>query len=107
VSIGEKSNVAEAAKQEEDKNRKGCDIGYGLAASFCEEANSVDPCTVTALDVIAAFAVPNPNGLLAEAVGFFGSECSTNHFVERITQSTSGLFLFPESNPFDRRRMQS
>ena len=40
---------------------KGCDIGYALAASSCEEANSVDACTVTALDATTAFAVPNPN----------------------------------------------
>jgi hypothetical protein len=40
---------------------KGCDIGYALAASSCEEANSVEACTVTALDAITAFAVPNPN----------------------------------------------
>jgi hypothetical protein len=40
---------------------KGCDIGYALAISSCEEANSVDACTVTALDAITAFAVPNPN----------------------------------------------
>ena len=40
---------------------KGCDIGYALAASSCEGANSVEACTVTALDAIAAFAVPNPN----------------------------------------------
>ena len=45
----------------EEENRKGCDIGYALAASSCEEANSVEACTVTALDVITAFAVPNPN----------------------------------------------
>src|SRR6266567_8569543 len=43
------------------KNSKGCDIGYALAASSCEEANRVDACTVTALDAITAFAVPNPN----------------------------------------------
>jgi|SRR6266496_1987357 len=42
-------------------NRKGCDIGYALAASSCEGANSVETCTVTALDAITAFAVPNPN----------------------------------------------
>jgi hypothetical protein len=40
---------------------KGCDIGYALAISSCEEANSVETCTVTALDAITAFAVPNPN----------------------------------------------
>jgi len=39
----------------------GCDIGYALAASSCEGAFSVDACTVTALDAITAFAVPNPN----------------------------------------------
>ena len=40
---------------------KGCDIGYALGISSCEEANSVETCTVTALDAITAFAVPNPN----------------------------------------------
>jgi hypothetical protein len=40
---------------------KGCDIGYALAISSCEEANSVDACTVAAFDAITAFAVPNPN----------------------------------------------
>src|SRR5208282_1563898 len=40
---------------------KGCDIGYALAASSCEGANSVEARTVTALDAITAFAVPNPN----------------------------------------------
>jgi len=49
-------------KMEENReNRKGRDIGYALAASSCEEANSVEACTVTALDAITAFAVPNPN----------------------------------------------
>ena len=42
-------------------NSKGCDIGYALAINSCEGANSVDACTVTALDAITAFAVPNPN----------------------------------------------
>ena len=27
---------------------KGCDIGYALATSSCEGANSVETCTVTA-----------------------------------------------------------
>ena len=40
---------------------KGCDIGYALAANSCKGANSVDACTVTALDAITAFAIPNPN----------------------------------------------
>jgi len=43
------------------RNSKGCDIGYALAISSCEGANNVDACTVTALDAITAFAVPNPN----------------------------------------------
>jgi hypothetical protein len=52
-----------ASGQLEDDPRKGkgCDIGYALAASSCEGANSVEACTVTALDAITAFAVPNPN----------------------------------------------
>jgi hypothetical protein len=40
---------------------KGCDIGYALAANSCEGVISVETCTVTALDAITAFAVPNPN----------------------------------------------
>jgi hypothetical protein len=43
------------------ENVKGCDIGYAPATSSCEEANRVDARTVAALDVITAFAVPNPN----------------------------------------------
>src|SRR5208337_2820527 len=43
------------------KKGKGCDIGYALATNSCEGANSVETCTVTALDAITAFAVPNPN----------------------------------------------
>jgi hypothetical protein len=43
------------------RKAKGCDIGYAPAASSCEGAFGVDACTVTALDAITAFAVPNPN----------------------------------------------
>jgi len=50
-----------AKKNGNATKEKGGDIGYALAASSCEEANSVEACTVTALDAIAAFAVPNPN----------------------------------------------
>ena len=64
------------------KNSKGCDIGYALAANSCEGANNVDACTVTALDATTAFAVPDPNLLLAEPVGFFGSGCSLDHSTE-------------------------
>jgi hypothetical protein len=40
---------------------KGRDIGYALAADSCEGVLGVEACTITALDAIAAFAVPNPN----------------------------------------------
>jgi hypothetical protein len=63
-----------------DKNSKGCDIGYALAASSCEGANNVDACTVTAFDAITAFAVPDPGLLLAEPAGFFGSWRAANCF---------------------------
>ena len=43
------------------ENSKGCDFGYALAANSCEGVNNVDACTVTALDAITAFAVPDPN----------------------------------------------
>jgi hypothetical protein len=46
---------------ENTRKGKGCDIGYALAAGSCEGANSVEACTVTALDAITAFTVPNPN----------------------------------------------
>jgi hypothetical protein len=52
---------------------KGCDIGYGLAASSCEGVDNVDACTVTAPDAIAAFAVPNPNGTSQPLSVFSGS----------------------------------
>ncbi len=68
---------------------KGCDIGYALAISSCEGANSVDACTVTALDAITAFAVPNPNCSSQKSVGFFGSGCSLGCPAEQITQPTS------------------
>jgi hypothetical protein len=43
------------------KKGKGCDLGYAPAAGSCERADTVDACTVAALDAITAFAVPNPN----------------------------------------------
>ena len=53
---GERKGGREGAE-----NNKGCDIGYALAVSSCEGANNVDACTVTALDAITVFTVPNPN----------------------------------------------
>jgi hypothetical protein len=67
----------------------------------------VDACTVTALDVNTAFAVPNPDFPLAETVGFFGLEYPANCFTEPITQSTSVQKLFISTEPFDRRRERS
>jgi hypothetical protein len=58
--------------ERDTRKGKGCDIGYALAASSCEGANSMDACTVTALDAITAFAVPNPNCPLAEPSVFSG-----------------------------------
>ena len=62
------------------RNSKGCDIGYAPTANSCEGVNSPDACTVTALDAITAFAVPDPNRFLAEPVGFFGSWRASNRF---------------------------
>jgi len=78
------------ALQAEQNGRKGkgCNIGYALAANSYERANSVDACTVAALDAITAFAVPNPS-YSSRAVGFFGFGGSTSYLVKRITQPTS------------------
>ena len=83
-------------------NRKGCDIGYGLAANSCEGVNSVDACTVTALDAITAFAVPNPDGTSQDS-RFFRVWCPAGHPARLITQPTSDWQLL-EANPFSRRR---
>jgi hypothetical protein len=40
---------------------KGCNIGYALATSSCEEADSVEHAPSQPFDAITAFAVPNPN----------------------------------------------
>ena len=71
------------------QNGKGCDIGYALAMNSCEGVDDVEACTVTALDAITAFAVSDPNGLLAEPSVFSGLSVPANYFAERITQPTS------------------
>src|SRR6185312_16019139 len=86
--------VVEKAERGSNKMMKGCDIGYALAASSCEGVNRVDACTVTASDVIAAFATSGPSFPLAEPAGFFGSERPLNCFIVRITQPTSDQLLF-------------
>jgi hypothetical protein len=82
---------------------KGCHLGYASAICSCEEANSVDTCTVAALDVITAFAVPNPNcssqnqsvfsGLVARQVALPSRSLS-------LLRSDKVYF----ANPFSRRR---
>ena len=52
---------ARVTSEENARKGKGCDIGYALAINSCEGVNNVDACTVTALDAITAFTVPNPN----------------------------------------------
>jgi hypothetical protein len=63
---------------------KGRDLGYALAADSCERANSVESCTITALDVSTAFAVPDPSRVLADQPVFSGQAA------HRVT-STNGL----------------
>jgi hypothetical protein len=70
-------------------NRKGCDIGYAPSAGSCERANSVDTCTVAALDAIAAFAVPNPGPPSQSQPVFSGLVARSGRPAEQITQPTS------------------
>jgi hypothetical protein len=58
----------------ERENRKGRDFGYALAAGSCEGANCVESCTITTLDAITAFAVPNPNCSSQSQSVFSGSD---------------------------------
>jgi hypothetical protein len=70
------------------------DIGYAPTASSCERVDNPDACTVSARDVIAAFAAFDPNLLLAKPVGFFGSERPANCSTGPITQPISDQLLF-------------
>ncbi len=87
-------------------NRKGCDCGYALAVGSCEEATSVDACTVAALDVITAFAVPYPGCPSQDQSVFSGLDALQ---VALLSRSPSllrvGKFYF--ANPFSRRRKQN
>jgi len=86
-----------------EANIKGCDIGYALAANSCEGVNNVDARTVTALDAITAFAVPNPN------------HTSQRRWIFRVWQPSEsprrtyhsayfGLATLSSANPFSHRR---
>jgi hypothetical protein len=77
---------ARVAHLDLSKKGKGCDIGNALAIRSCEGADDVEACTVTALDAITAFAVPNPNcssqsmsvfsGMVAPQVALFRGSLS-------------------------------
>ena len=80
--------------QERRAKEKGCDFGYALAAGSCEGVSSVDACTVTALDAITAFAVPNPNAS-SQNRRFFQVRVSNESLRQtQITQPTSDQLLF-------------
>jgi len=81
-------------------NLKGRNIGYALAADSCERVNDVETCTVTAPDVITAFAVPGPNGHLAAPSVFSGPEVQQVALPFPITQPTSVLATFIFCQPF-------
>ncbi len=84
-------------------NGKGCDIGYGPAIGSCEEANGVDTCTVAALDVITAFAVPNPNCSSQNQSVFSGlAALQVTLPSKSLSLLRAGKFYF--ANPFSRRR---
>jgi hypothetical protein len=104
-SIAESKIGEQIGEQRGWRKEKGCDFGYALAAGSCEEAHSVDACTVTALDAITAFAVPNPNCSSQESVGFFGSGRSSGCPSELITQPTSDRQRFIFASPFSHRRV--
>ena len=54
------SGTGNSAEDQSGAKGKGCDFGYALADNSRERVPGVDACTVTALDAITAFAVPNP-----------------------------------------------
>ena len=87
------------------EKEKGRDLGYALAASSCEGVNSVESCTITAFDVITAFAVLTP-AAPRRAAGFFGSGRPPGCPGQRITQLTSDwLILFePTLSAVDARK---
>jgi hypothetical protein len=88
------------------KNGKGCDIGYAPAASSCERADSVDACTIAALDAITAFAVPDPNCSSQKQSVFSGLVALQIALKSRsLSLLRTGKVYF--ANPFSRRRRLS
>src|SRR5499427_9962704 len=87
-------------------NGKGCDIGYAPAICSCERAYSVDTCTVAALDVITAFAVPNPNCSSQDSSVFSGLVALPVALQSRsLSLLRTDKFYFV--NPFSRRHKQN
>jgi hypothetical protein len=87
-------------------NKKGCEVGYALAAGSCERANSVEACTVAALDVITAFAVPNPN-CSSQSQSVFSGLVALQVAPPSRSLSLLRIDKFYFANPFDRRRQSS
>jgi hypothetical protein len=88
------------------RNGKGCDIGYAPFASSCERANNLDACTIAALDVITAFAVPNPNGPSQDSSVFSGLD-ALQVALPSLLLSLLRTGFFNCANPFSRRRKQN
>ena len=87
------------------EKKKGCDIGYAPVASSCEGADAVDTCTVTALDVITAFAVPNPN-CSSQNQSVFSGLVALQVTLPSRSPSLLRTGWFYLANPFSRRREQ-
>src|SRR5579859_2246390 len=93
------SEVYQKGKGGNTTKGKGCDIGYALAACSCEGANSVETCTVTALDAITAFAVPNPN-FSSQSRRFFQVRMPVELPLRADHSAYFGLAKFYLSQPF-------
>jgi hypothetical protein len=85
------------------ENGKGCDIGYAPAICSCEEANSVDTCTVAAFDAITAFAVPNPSSS-SQSQPVFSGLVTLQVALPSRSLSLLGTGKVYFANPFSRRR---
>ena len=99
---GLKSNVAD----DDEPKRKGCDIGYALVADSCEGTDSVDARTVTALDAITAFAVPNPN-CFSQNQSVFSGLAALPVALKSESLSLLRISKFYLANPFSHRRTPS
>jgi hypothetical protein len=96
-------NTTRRVRQSSLVKRKGCDIGYALATGSCEEANSVEARTVAALDVITAFAVPNPN-CPSQDQSVFSGLVAPQVALPSLSLSLLRTGFFNFANPFSRRR---